>query len=346
MSNKNKIESTAKQTATLIKKKLDAATQPKGSCGALLAVGRGVKGLSVQDVAARLCLSVSCIEALETDDYTSLPEATFIRGYIKSYAQILELDSDLVLSFFPVSGDGNSDFNKMVVGRTVPLPKIGMGWPKLFIILISIAMISYTVWYFQHEPSEEVDPETTSDTQTKANQNISEGDVRSREVIQLAAGQLLARTSNRNVNSMGDVDKIQVAASGGTAATSLSSDREVTSPASIFTSPTKSSKDGVFKFGMNNLKVSCTSAVWLDIRDISGEKLFYGTCKGGEVIEFGIYLPAAVFVGNIDGAKLELDSKAVDLSFYSNSLSFARFTLNSWPDNEVRSSVSQTPRVQ
>jgi cytoskeleton protein RodZ len=345
MSNKNKIESIAKQTATLIKKKLEEAEQLRGSCGALLAVGRRNKGLSVQDVAARLCLSVSSIEALETDDYTSLPEATFIRGYIKSYAKIVKLDSDLVLSFFSVSGDGNSSFPKMIVGRSASLSKIGMGRSKLFIILISIAMIAYIIWYFQHEPSEELNPETTSDTQTKANQNISEGDVRSREVIPLAA-QLLARTPNGGVNPVVDMDKIQVAASGGIAGTSLSSDREVTSPASIFTSPTKSSKDGVFKFDMNNLKVNCTSAVWLDIRDISGEKLFYRTCKPGEVIEFGIYLPAAVFVGNIDGAKLELDSKAVDLSFYSNSLSFARFTLNSWPDNEVRSSVSQTPRVQ
>ena len=172
-----------------------------------------------------------------------------------------------------------------------------------------------------------------------------EGDVRSREVIPLAA-QLLARTPNGGVNPVVDMDKIQVAASGGIAGTSLSSDREVTSPASIFTSPTKSSKDGVFKFGMNNLKVNCTSAVWLDISDISGEKLFYRTCTGAEVIEFGIYLPAAVFVGNIDGAELELDSKAVDLSSYANSLSFARFTLNSWPGNGVRSSVSLTPRVQ
>ena len=47
-------------------------------------------GLSVADVAAQIKFAPRQIEALEADDFKHLPEAAFLRGFVRSYAKILQ----------------------------------------------------------------------------------------------------------------------------------------------------------------------------------------------------------------------------------------------------------------
>lgn len=54
------------------------------------------KKLSIGEVAERLKLSARQIEALESGDYTLLPEMVFVRGFLRNYAQFLNLDETIV----------------------------------------------------------------------------------------------------------------------------------------------------------------------------------------------------------------------------------------------------------
>lgn len=60
--------------------------------GAQLKQLREAQGLSVNEVAQALKFGVRQIEALERDDYQSLTGATFIRGFVRSYARFLKTD--------------------------------------------------------------------------------------------------------------------------------------------------------------------------------------------------------------------------------------------------------------
>ncbi|MCP3670703.1 MAG: helix-turn-helix domain-containing protein [Gammaproteobacteria bacterium] len=60
-----------------------------GGPGAILRQAREAKGLDATAVAAMLHLSEFKLYALETDDYSSLPEPVFIRGYLRNYARLL-----------------------------------------------------------------------------------------------------------------------------------------------------------------------------------------------------------------------------------------------------------------
>jgi len=62
------------------------------SAGTTLRVAREQWGLSLTDVAENLNLGTDTIEAIESDDYSSLPGTTFVKGYIRSYAKLLQLD--------------------------------------------------------------------------------------------------------------------------------------------------------------------------------------------------------------------------------------------------------------
>ncbi|MCZ2134837.1 MAG: DUF4115 domain-containing protein [Burkholderiales bacterium] len=49
-----------------------------------------------EDVAAKLKLSVRQISAMESGDWSALPERTFTRGFLRNYARLLGLDPDSV----------------------------------------------------------------------------------------------------------------------------------------------------------------------------------------------------------------------------------------------------------
>lgn len=73
------------------------------SGGEKLRDAREQKGLTVDDVAARLKVPARYIVALEQGDLASLPEPTFVRGYVKAYARTVGVDAaELLDSVGPV----------------------------------------------------------------------------------------------------------------------------------------------------------------------------------------------------------------------------------------------------
>lgn len=81
--------------------------------GELLKSERVSKGLSIQEVAQTLKLSRKIITEIEAGNAEALPAKTFVRGFVKSYAQLLKLDTDVVLRQFQEE-----------MGSTTPLPKV------------------------------------------------------------------------------------------------------------------------------------------------------------------------------------------------------------------------------
>lgn len=80
--------------------------------GELLKSERIKKDLSIQDVAYALKLSSRIIQAIENGDTDELPAKTFVRGFVKSYADYLKIDSEAVLKQFQEE-----------MGSTHPVPK-------------------------------------------------------------------------------------------------------------------------------------------------------------------------------------------------------------------------------
>ena len=62
------------------------------SVGAQLRLARETKNLSVKEVARMLKLSPHQVEAMEDDKWSKLPCPTIVRGFVRNYARILELN--------------------------------------------------------------------------------------------------------------------------------------------------------------------------------------------------------------------------------------------------------------
>jgi cytoskeleton protein RodZ len=62
--------------------------------GALLREARKKTGMSVSEVSRALRIRQVYLEAIEADDYASLPGKTYVLGFLRSYADLLGLDSE------------------------------------------------------------------------------------------------------------------------------------------------------------------------------------------------------------------------------------------------------------
>lgn len=73
-------------------------TQAEPGPGAMLRMAREARGTTIAEVAAALKLSPRQIEAIESEDFSRLAGATFIRGFIRNYAKLLRIDAGPVLA--------------------------------------------------------------------------------------------------------------------------------------------------------------------------------------------------------------------------------------------------------
>lgn len=87
-------------TQTLINTENDSNIGDKP--GAYLRQIRQELGLSEDEVAFQLHLSRSIIDALEADAYEKLHGATFVRGYLRAYAKLLNISPDAIIASFNV----------------------------------------------------------------------------------------------------------------------------------------------------------------------------------------------------------------------------------------------------
>jgi cytoskeleton protein RodZ len=74
------------------------ADPPRQSAGARLTAERRNLGLSLGDIARQLKLSVRQVEALERDDYAAFAGPVFVRGFLRNYARLLNLDPDQLIA--------------------------------------------------------------------------------------------------------------------------------------------------------------------------------------------------------------------------------------------------------
>lgn len=62
--------------------------------GETLRVARQLAGLSQEDIAAKLKLAPRQVAAIESGDWSALPERTFTRGFMRNYARLVGVDPD------------------------------------------------------------------------------------------------------------------------------------------------------------------------------------------------------------------------------------------------------------
>ena len=71
-----------------------------GWSGALIRTAREARGMSLRDVGDATKISARYLEAIEADDFGQLPSSTFVKGYLREIARLLDLaESELISGY-------------------------------------------------------------------------------------------------------------------------------------------------------------------------------------------------------------------------------------------------------
>lgn len=130
--------------------------------GMVLRTARERAGLSINDVADRIKFAPRQLEALEANDFAHLPQATFLRGFVRSYARVLQLDEAGLISALPVEPSTQPPVRSH--GIDVPFPtvqalrRVNLVW--LAAALSVALLLALFVWWSAEAPK--VKPEVTS----------------------------------------------------------------------------------------------------------------------------------------------------------------------------------------
>ena len=143
VNNLSLVEGSVEETA-------DKITSP----GNYLRRARESKGISQQEMATNLKITVSKLTALETGDYEQFPSPTYVKGFLRNYSRLLGLDESSVLhSYQAINGDSHEVETPPVM--KVPSADNSIGdkaavqkkWWLVYVVLV-IAVLIWGVSYW------------------------------------------------------------------------------------------------------------------------------------------------------------------------------------------------------
>lgn len=118
--------------------------------GAMLAAAREQAGLSQQQVAKDLYMTLTKVRALESDDYRQLHSDTFIRGYLRAYASLLKMDLAPLL----VAYERQLRTLGLAVEPVLPQTQAQGKKMWLFVVAILLSLLLLwliSVWFFDNK---------------------------------------------------------------------------------------------------------------------------------------------------------------------------------------------------
>lgn len=119
------------------------------SPGQQLAQARESAGLSQQQVAQALHMTVTKVRALEADDYHRLNVHTFVRGYLRAYALYLQLDPAVVLAAYEqqVAARGLVTNPNALTTKVKDPGRKTWGFIAVLVLVLALLLL-ISVWFF------------------------------------------------------------------------------------------------------------------------------------------------------------------------------------------------------
>lgn len=326
------------------------------STGERLRAAREQLGLSQQIVAERLCLKVSTVKDIEDDKAPSDLAATFLRGYIRSYARLVHIPEEELLPALakqaPMKAAKVQPMQGYALGKR---RKKRDGWLMSFTWLVLFVVVGLTgTWWWQNHKAQQEEISNMADqsgAQLNATHDKSNGqsaalnngaDATNGAVDNSAAGAAdnsqsgtsvpLQSDAAQQTNTTPTANNAPAVVSPGQANTdSLTGNQNAGTAANnaggLPDAQAAVSADASGKDLVMNFNADC----WLEVSDASGKKLFSGVQHKDSSLNLSGKAPYKLKIGAPRAVAIQYLGKPVDMSRYTRSNQVARLTLNAEP---------------
>jgi cytoskeleton protein RodZ len=273
--------------------------------GATVLARREALGLTRQDIADSLNLSVRVVEAIETENWRQLPGPAFIRGYLRAYAKLLEIDGEALTGGFDShGGDGDAQAFRVVGGVEARAPRVGDLLQKhpgavlsgaVALVICAVVVVLLAVW---PEKARSPAPASTAGSDVTAPR------------------QAVAAAKATPVEAAADVSSASSAAPVVAVASNVSTATPSTAPA-VARSLTTKDPSGVRRItptGDDRLSFSFSDDCWVEVKDAQGGSLFSDLGRAGGTLELIGHPPFHIVLGNAPAVTLLYNSEHVTLA--------------------------------
>ncbi|SFE52659.1 RodZ domain-containing protein [Nitrosomonas sp. Nm166] len=296
------------------------------SVGHILRKARAAKGMSIEDVSRQLRLSVQQIEVIEKEDFDKLPGRTFLRGFIRNYANLVQLDPVPLLQMLPESARTMSTYERMPLKKkqiSFSSSRESSGSNRLVIFIVLFASIFGAYFIFENNNWNNKSDSNLLSSETKRNTEKTSME------IQLPLSATVKNTANPQAHKTSETN-VQVNDEKNSEMRSNIKTETFTIPIPIENKPVtqeETEKPAAASGDLGNLYFKFTADSWVKVVDGKGVLLLEQLKKKGSEQSVAGKKPLSIVIGNASGVNLTYNDTEIDISSYKKQDGTARFTL-------------------
>ena len=286
--------------------------------GDILRQTREAASYSVAYVAGQTHLKEEVIVALENEQFEKLPNDVFVKGYIRSYAKLLEIDSQQLLTAYSDGRDVQIETVAPQVKKAKKLNSSGVDpiviWSSVTVVTI-LAGLLMTWWVYQ----EDSDPvELASVIERFDDVHLSKvSDRQEQQQPEAEHDVVLGAIDPKNIS---DKQNAMLEVTEKDQAVPL---KQAQVAPTIIEAPISGGEIDKVR-----ITVIYTQESWTEIFDARKRRLLHGLIKPGATRVISGQAPFNVFLGNSPGVQLEINGKPFDHSAYMRRNNTARFLID------------------
>lgn len=302
--------------------------------GDRLQAARIEKGLSIEDVANRMHLSVNILQSIEENNFEEITAPIFVKGYLRSYARIVSLgEEDMIQQYIEFYSDEDPPINS----TSNTSPEISSGdarvkWTTYLVILVLCGLLAAWWWNKSQNQSDVVslDVDQSNASAVKpANDNpvIEQIEIiaTSEEVVEKAPVPAVSPGVVKMIEQQAveaDQEEMISNAEAGVPVESAEPTEEpvVMETTPIVTGSEVGNADLTSITGQNEvtgsdvINLTVHADTWVDIKDASGNRLSYDLLRADNRLTLTGQAPFTVFFGNGHGVEMTFNGEEVDVT--------------------------------
>lgn len=279
--------------------------------GAVLRAAREAHGYSLAEISQALKFGVRQLEALENDDYATLQGATFIRGFVRSYARYLRLDEVPLLAALEPQAPVAVAEVRPVEHMNAEMPSsVQDGSKRVYWMAAGVLVLGVVAWFALQDKGAPAAVSTSA-----APTPVSAG------TEQPAAAE--AAAPSRPPVAAQSATQAPVAP---TPTVMPATVPDATTEAVPASAPTADAQPAINP-AERQLQLSFGGVSWVEIRDASNRILYSGNSTPDSRQSLRGRPPFQLVIGNAQSVKLRYEDRTIDLQPYTR-VDVARLTLD------------------
>ena len=270
-----------------------------GPLGSRLRAAREARGLSTADVAQRLRIPPAKVVEMEAEGFGQQEVSVFMRGYLKSYARLLELPPVIVASAL---AQFDAAMPALVATQTVSRSHyLASRYGNSLVYIVLTAVVVVPLLWMARQGS------------------LSSYGIPRMESLDTSASMVSAPVTR----GFADVDGAAPAASGSVelpASSSAAANAVAPAPEPVVESPPQPVRaamtpmPGLAPVEGQRVVLTLTQPSWVEINGADGARIEYALLPEGTRREYQVAGNATLRIGNTRGASLEIDGTSVPLA--------------------------------